>query len=68
MGEKFPERNDFSFFFPLTSNRGPEQEQAFEQIKQEIVYAVALGPVRTRQDMKNVLYTTAEENGPFWSL
>ncbi|GAB0197689.1 hypothetical protein GRJ2_002234300 [Grus japonensis] len=31
-------KNDFKW--------GPEQRQAFEQIKQEIVHAVALGPVR----------------------
>ncbi|KAF1675915.1 Retrovirus-related Pol polyprotein from transposon 17.6, partial [Pygoscelis papua] len=47
---------------------GPEQRQAFEQIKEEIVYAVALGPVQAGQDVKNVLYTAAEENGPTWSL
>ncbi|KAM6381882.1 uncharacterized protein FN964_013900 [Alca torda] len=47
---------------------GPEQRQAFEQIKQEIVHAVALGPVRTGQDIKNVLYTAAGDNGPTWSL
>ncbi|GAB0203246.1 hypothetical protein GRJ2_002790200 [Grus japonensis] len=47
---------------------GPEQRQAFEQIKQEIVHAVALGPVQAGQDVKNVLYTTAGENGPTWSL
>ncbi|NXT47213.1 POL3 protein, partial [Pluvianellus socialis] len=35
-------RNDFKW--------GPEQRQAFEQIKQEIVHAVALGPVWTGQD------------------
>ncbi|KFQ56251.1 hypothetical protein N333_12674, partial [Nestor notabilis] len=33
-------KNDFKW--------GPEQQQAFEQIKREIVHAVALGPVRTR--------------------
>ncbi|NWU18580.1 POL3 protein, partial [Cephalopterus ornatus] len=32
-------KNDFQW--------GPEQQQAFEQIKQEIAHAVALGPVRT---------------------
>ncbi|KFP42422.1 hypothetical protein N324_02098, partial [Chlamydotis macqueenii] len=53
-------RNDFKW--------GPEQRQAFEQIKQEIVHAVALGPVRTGQDVKNILYTAARENGPTWSL
>ncbi|XP_054679271.1 uncharacterized protein LOC129205587 [Grus americana] len=47
--------------------QGPEQRQAFEQIKQEIVHAVALGPVRAGADVKNVLYTVAGENGPSWS-
>ena len=47
---------------------GPEQRQAFEQIKREIVHAVALGPVRAGQDVKNVLYTAAGGNGPTWSL
>jgi len=54
------EKNDFEW--------GPEQRQAFEQIKWEIVHAVALFPVRSGQDVKNVLYTTAKENGPTWSL
>lgn len=54
------QKNDFK--------RGPEQWQAFEQIKQEIVHAVALWPVWTGQDVKNVLYTAAEENGPTWRL
>ncbi|KAK4807067.1 hypothetical protein QYF61_018408 [Mycteria americana] len=53
-------KNDFKW--------GPEQGQAFEQIKREIVHAVALGPVRAGQDVKNVLYTAAGENGPTWSL
>ncbi|KAK4806485.1 hypothetical protein QYF61_013978 [Mycteria americana] len=53
-------KNDFKW--------GPEQRQAFEQIKREIVHAVALGPVRAGQDVKNVLYTAAGENGPTWSL
>ncbi|KAK4810974.1 hypothetical protein QYF61_014446 [Mycteria americana] len=53
-------KNDFKW--------GPEQRQAFEQIKQEIVHAVALGPVQAGQDVKNVLYTAAGENGPTWSL
>ncbi|KAK4806863.1 hypothetical protein QYF61_012584 [Mycteria americana] len=53
-------KNDFKW--------GPEQRQAFEQIKWEIVHAVALGPVRAGQDVNNVLYTTAGENGPTWSL
>ncbi|KAK4810531.1 hypothetical protein QYF61_004494 [Mycteria americana] len=47
---------------------GPEQRKAFEQIKREIVHAVALGPVRAGQDVKNVLYTAAGENVPTWSL
>ncbi|TRZ08360.1 hypothetical protein HGM15179_018747, partial [Zosterops borbonicus] len=38
---------------------GPEQQQAFTQIKQEIAHAVALGPVRTGPDVKNVLYSAA---------
>ncbi|GAB0192630.1 hypothetical protein GRJ2_001728300 [Grus japonensis] len=53
-------KNDFKW--------GPEQQQAFEQIKQEIVHAVALGPVRAGPDVQNVLYTAARENGPTWSL
>lgn len=42
---------------------GPEQQQTFEQIKQEIVHAVALAVVWAGQDVKHVLYTAAEENG-----
>ncbi|KFP24916.1 hypothetical protein N325_00833, partial [Colius striatus] len=53
-------KNDFEW--------GPEQQQSFEQMKQEIVHAMALGPVRTGPDVKNVLYTAAGENGPTWSL
>ncbi|GAB0209291.1 hypothetical protein GRJ2_003394800 [Grus japonensis] len=53
-------KNDFKW--------GPEQRQAFQQIKQEIVHAIALGPVRAGPDVKNVLYTAARENGPTWSL
>ena len=53
-------KNDFMW--------GPEQQQAFEQIKQEIARAVALGPVRMEQDAKNILYTAAGEKGPTWSL
>ncbi|KFR13179.1 hypothetical protein N306_12384, partial [Opisthocomus hoazin] len=53
-------KNDFEW--------GPEQRQAFELIKREIAHAVALGPVRSGQDVKNVLYTAAGENGPTWSL
>jgi len=47
---------------------GPEQRQTSEQIKEEIVHAVALGAVQEGQDVKNVLYTTTRENGPTWSL
>ncbi|RMC01108.1 hypothetical protein DUI87_22374 [Hirundo rustica rustica] len=53
-------KNDF--------HRGPEQQQAFVQIKQEIAHAVALGPVRTGPDVKNVLYSAAGNNGLSWSL
>ncbi|RMC12066.1 hypothetical protein DUI87_11199 [Hirundo rustica rustica] len=53
-------KNDFHW--------GPEQQQAFAQIKQEIAHAVALGPVRTRPDVKNVLYSAAGNNGLSWSL
>ncbi|KFQ02533.1 hypothetical protein N330_10276, partial [Leptosomus discolor] len=49
-------------------NWGPEQQQAFEQIKHEMVHAVSLGPVRTGQDIKNILCTVAGDNGPTWSL
>ncbi|TRZ06695.1 hypothetical protein HGM15179_020413 [Zosterops borbonicus] len=41
---------------------GPEQQQAFAQIKQEIAHAVALGPVRTGPDVKNVLYSVARRH------
>ena len=47
---------------------GPEQQQASEQIKQEIDRAMALGPVQMGQDVKNILYTAAGEKGPTWSL
>ncbi|RMC19609.1 hypothetical protein DUI87_03168 [Hirundo rustica rustica] len=47
---------------------GPEQQQAFAQIKQKIAHAVALGPVRTGPDVKNVLYSAAGNNGLSWSL
>ncbi|KAK4827160.1 hypothetical protein QYF61_015114 [Mycteria americana] len=53
-------KNDFEW--------GPEQQQAFEQIKREIVCAVALGPIQTGQDMKNMLYTSARDNSSTWSL
>ncbi|KAK4826299.1 hypothetical protein QYF61_007146 [Mycteria americana] len=42
-------KNDFKW--------GPEQRQAFEQIKQEIVHAVDFGPVLAGKDAKNMLYT-----------
>ncbi|RMB97696.1 hypothetical protein DUI87_25847 [Hirundo rustica rustica] len=53
-------KNDFHW--------GPEQQQAFAQIKQEIAHAVALGPRRTGPDVKNVLYSAAWNNGLSWSL
>ncbi|RMC18055.1 hypothetical protein DUI87_04934 [Hirundo rustica rustica] len=53
-------KNDFHW--------GPEQQQAFAQIKQEIAPAVALGPVRTGPEVKNVLYSAAGNNGLSWSL
>ncbi|RMC19396.1 hypothetical protein DUI87_04006 [Hirundo rustica rustica] len=42
-------KNDFQW--------GPEQQQGFAQMKQEIAHGVALGPFRTGQDVKNVLYS-----------
>ncbi|RMC20506.1 hypothetical protein DUI87_01357 [Hirundo rustica rustica] len=53
-------KNDFHW--------GPEQQQAFAQIKQEIAHAVALGPVMTGPDVKNVLYSAARSHGLSWSL
>ncbi|RMC19663.1 hypothetical protein DUI87_03226 [Hirundo rustica rustica] len=53
-------KNDFHW--------GPEQQQAFAQIKQEMAHAVALGPVRTGPEVKNVLYSAAGNNGLSWSL
>ncbi|TRZ06792.1 hypothetical protein HGM15179_020315 [Zosterops borbonicus] len=53
-------KNDFHW--------GPEQQQAFVQIKQQIAHAVALGPVKTGPDVKNVLYSAARNNGLSWSL
>ncbi|RMB94977.1 hypothetical protein DUI87_28520 [Hirundo rustica rustica] len=49
-------KNDFHW--------SPEQQQAFAQIKQEIAHAVALGPVRTGSDVKNVLYSAAGKQWP----
>ncbi|KQL59863.1 hypothetical protein AAES_15613 [Amazona aestiva] len=43
-------KNDFKW--------GPEQQQAFEQIKRQTVHAVAQGPVRTGPDVK--LYCTTQ--------
>ncbi|RMC21828.1 hypothetical protein DUI87_02698 [Hirundo rustica rustica] len=53
-------KNDFHW--------GPEQQQAFAQMKQEIAHVVALGPVRTGPDVKNVLYSAAGSHGLSWSL
>ncbi|RMC05606.1 hypothetical protein DUI87_17691 [Hirundo rustica rustica] len=47
---------------------GPEQQQAFAQIQEEFTLAVALGPVRTGPEVKNVLYHAAGSNGLSWSL
>lgn len=44
------------------------KQETYEQIKQQIVHAVALGPLRKGQHVKNVLYMAARENGPSWSL
>ncbi|RMC07998.1 hypothetical protein DUI87_15470 [Hirundo rustica rustica] len=48
-------KNDFHW--------GPEQQQAFAQIKQEVARVVAFDPVRIRPEAKNVLYSTAGNNG-----
>ncbi|OWK63911.1 Pro-Pol polyprotein [Lonchura striata] len=53
-------KNDFHW--------GPEQQQAFTQIKQEFAHAVALGLVRTGPAVKNVLYSAAGNHGLSWSL
>ncbi|RMC07864.1 hypothetical protein DUI87_15333 [Hirundo rustica rustica] len=50
-------KNDFHW--------GPEQQQAFAQIKQEIPGVVAFDPVRIRPEAKNVLCSTAGNNGLF---
>ncbi|RMC17247.1 hypothetical protein DUI87_05825 [Hirundo rustica rustica] len=61
-----------SFLGVVSDKVSPEppflQQQAFAQIKQEIAHAVALGPVRTGPDVKNVLYSAAGNNGLSWSL
>ena len=44
------------------------EQQAFEQIKQEIACVAALGPVWMEHDVKNILYTDAGESGRTWSL
>ncbi|RMC04294.1 hypothetical protein DUI87_19113 [Hirundo rustica rustica] len=46
---------------------GSEQQHIFAHIKQ-ITHAVALGPVRTGPNVKNVLYSAARNNGLSWSL
>ncbi|GAB0205249.1 hypothetical protein GRJ2_002990500 [Grus japonensis] len=50
-------KNDFKW--------GPEQRQAFEQIKQEIVHAVALGPVQTEQDAKRCALHHSQGEWPY---
>ncbi|KAJ7428079.1 hypothetical protein BTVI_01325 [Pitangus sulphuratus] len=47
---------------------GLEQQQAFEQIKQEIACVVALGPVQTGPSMQNILYTEAGDHSLTWIL
>ncbi|KAF4790714.1 hypothetical protein TURU_138173 [Turdus rufiventris] len=47
-------KNDFHW--------GPEQQQGFAQIKQEIAHAVALGPVRMGPQMRNVRKSAAGNN------
>ena len=47
---------------------GAEQQQAFAQIKQEITHAVALSPVSTGPEMRNVLYSATRNHGLSWSL
>ncbi|RMB92379.1 hypothetical protein DUI87_31254 [Hirundo rustica rustica] len=44
---------------------GPEQQQAFAQIKQEIAHAVALSPVRTGPEVKNMQPGTMACPGAF---
>ncbi|RMC02508.1 hypothetical protein DUI87_20902 [Hirundo rustica rustica] len=43
---------------------GPEQQQAFAQIKQEIAHAVALGPVRTGPEVKKRALLSSREQWP----
>ena len=59
--------------YPVTRKKndfhwGAEQQQAFAQIKQEIAHVVALGPVRTGPEVKNVLYSAAGNHALSWSL
>ena len=49
-------------------NEALSNNKPLNKLKWEIVHAVALGPVQAGQDVKNVLYTAARENGPTWSL
>ncbi|RMC21577.1 hypothetical protein DUI87_02444 [Hirundo rustica rustica] len=39
-----------------------------KDLKQEIAHAIALGPVRTGPEVKNMLYSAAGNNGLSWSL
>lgn len=50
------QKNDFLW--------GPEQQQAFEQIKQEVICAVAFGPVQTRQGLKKYAFQCNWGKGP----
>ncbi|RMB91867.1 hypothetical protein DUI87_31729 [Hirundo rustica rustica] len=53
-------KNDFHW--------GPEQQQAFAQIEQEIAHAVALGPVRMGPGVKNVFHSAARNKGETFGL
>ena len=44
------------------------QQQAFEQIKQQMTHVIALEPVWTGPAVQNVLCTAAGEHGLTWSL
>lgn len=47
---------------------GPEQQQAVEQIKQQILHAEAHEPVQTGPNLRNALYATAEDHDLNWSF
>jgi len=49
-------------------NGALSSSKPLKNIKQEIVHVAAHGPVQSGQDVKNMLYTSARDNGPTWSL